>query len=125
MTNSDIKKLGMIYESHFYNDLPQDQQNLYYSGIKNEITPFVELCHDIAVRIEELSRQIDSLPYLDEYNNLKNLIENNTENPEVEMKEILGFLLGKRQNLKHCSYELSKDNVSELLIDILTGNKIQ
>jgi hypothetical protein len=122
---NDLKQIQKLYESHFYNDLDDDTKDKYYSLIKDQIEPFVKKCHELAIKIQKLSFELESLSYTDEFKQLKETVENYTENPNVEMREIIGFLVGKKRNLDHCVYELADDNIGPFLTDILTGNKLQ
>jgi hypothetical protein len=47
-----------------------------------------------------------------------------TENPKVEMRDIIGFLIGQRDKLKHCADDLANET-EQFLVDIFTGRKIQ
>jgi hypothetical protein len=125
MTNTDIKNIAILYESHFYDDMSDDQKDQYYSHIKGEIKPFVSECNQLAIAIQEISYKIEELTYSEEYKKLKELIENYTENPEQEERDIITFIIDRKKDLDRCTHELTADNVSEFLTDILTGNKLQ
>ena len=131
MTREDADKLSklcescLIDESHFYHSMDRDMKNQYYEEIKKSIDPFTSLCHQIAIDVQRLKHQVEGLFYTDEWNNLKEAIENYTEDPKTEIREIQGHLLNVRDRLNHSMDDLSEYQIFQYLVDILTGEKIQ
>lgn len=120
-----MKKLGMIYEGHFYHDMDHDMKNQYYQTIIEVIKPFSEHCHEIAVKLDNLTHEIDNLFYTEEWKNLEQMFEAYTEDSRVERRDFIGYILDAKSNLTSAVHKLENSNIQSELSDVLTGQKIQ
>jgi len=121
---NDFRKMQQIYEAHFYQDLDDDGKDQYYSGISESIQPFIKKCRDVAELVSEISEDVTSLLYSEEFKMIKELIENYTEYPEMEMKEFMIFFSQKVEGLDQISNNLAEE-IEPFLKETLTGTKLR
>lgn len=125
MTKYDMEKLGMIYEGHFYHDMDYDMKNQYYDNIMQVVKPFADRCHEVAIAIENVQRDVENVLYSDEWKNVEQMLEAYTEDPRLEKREFQTHILNVVTKLRHACSDMENDEIRSQLTDVFLGQKIQ